>query len=279
MHGAPGTPGAPGARRAAPAPRWVRAATEWMPQRLRAEPAGRSRDAGCVRMRRVKASYPQHIGRRAPKGADAPGRVAPVPLGYWEMQHYAQLCAALGRRRTRADAQKASGRAPQSRRDRSTSGSRSVVLRAEIGRKPHRDRSASGSKSVGRVRAVQTSRRTRKDRQTNMRAQTEERRRKHSYYSSMISRLNISSSPPSTDASPSSSPSISSSASTRANSAVPTTVTAKAPAANIAHFPAPFAKSIPAHLSCRGSRIASRSAIFFGIFSNEAPSIPSPRGF
>ena len=266
MHGAPGTPGAPGARRAAPAPRWVRAATEWMPQRLRAEPAGRSRDAGCVRMRRVKASYPQHIGRRAPKGADAPGRVAPVPLGYWEMQHYAQLCAALGRRRTRADvqdaaegertrrmradAQDASGRAPQSRRDRSTSGSRSVVLRAEIGRKPHRDRSASGSKSVGRVRAVQTSRRTRKDRQTNMRARTEERRRKHSYYSSMISRPNISSSPPSTDASPSSSPSISSSAPTRANSAVPTTVTAKASAANIAHFPAPFAKSIPAHLSC-----------------------------
>ena len=255
MHGAPGTPGAPGARRAAPAPRWVRAATEWMPQRLRAEPAGRSRDAGCVRMRRVKASYPQHIGRRAPKGADAPGRVAPVPLGYWEMQHYAQLCAALGRRRMRADAQmaqKASGRADgaEGERTRIPKPPRSVHFRLEIGRNPHRDRSASGSKSVGRVRAVQTSRRTRKDRQTNMRARTEERRRKHSYYSSMISRPNISSSPPSTDASPSSSPSISSSAPTRANSAVPTTVTAKAPAANIAHFPAPFAKSIPAHLSC-----------------------------
>ena len=280
MHGAPGTPGAPGARRAAPAPRWVRAATEWMPQRLRAEPAGRSRDAGCVRMRRVKASYPQHIGRRAPKGADAPGRVAPVPLGYWEMQHYAQLCAALGRRRTRADARpKVAEIGPLPARDRSYSAPRSVANRIEIGRNPRRDRSASGSKSVGRFRAAQTSQRTEKGRQTNMRAQTEERRRKHSYYSSMISWLNISSSPPSTDASPSSSPSISSSASTRANSAVPTTVTAKAPAANIAHFPAPFAKSIPAHLSCRGSRIASRSAIFFGIFSNEAPSIPSPRGF
>ena len=150
MHGAPGTPGAPGARRAAPAPRWVRAATEWMPQRLRAEPAGRSRDAGCVRMRRVKASYPQHIGRRAPKGADAPGRVAPVPLGYWEMQHYAQLCAALGRRRTRADAQmaqKASGRAG-CERTRIPKPPRSVVTRIEIGRNPRRDRSGSASRSV-----------------------------------------------------------------------------------------------------------------------------------
>ena len=142
MHGAPGTPGAPGARRAAPAPRWVRAATEWMPQRLRAEPAGRSRDAGCVRMRRVKASYPQHIGRRAPKGADAPGRVAPVPLGYWEMQHYAQLCAALGRRRMRADARpKVAEIGPLPARDRSYSAPRSVANRIEIGPLPARNRS------------------------------------------------------------------------------------------------------------------------------------------
>ena len=153
MHGAPGTPGAPGAGRAASAPRWVRAATEWMPQRLRAEPAGRSRDAGCVRMRRVKASYPQHIGRRAPKGADAPGRVAPVPLGYWEMQHYAQLCAALGRRRTRADAQmaqKASGRADgaEGERTRTPKPPRSVHFRLEIGRTPRRDRSQTASRSV-----------------------------------------------------------------------------------------------------------------------------------
>ena len=153
MHGAPGTPGAPGAGRAASAPRWVRAATEWMPQRLRAEPAGHSRDAGCVRMRRVKASYPQHIGRRAPKGADAPGRVAPVPLGYWEMQHYAQLCAALGRRRTRADAQmaqKASGRADgaEGERTRTPKPPRSVHFRLEIGRTPRRDRSQTASRSV-----------------------------------------------------------------------------------------------------------------------------------
>ena len=38
------------------------------------------------------------------------------------------------------------GRNP--RRDRSTSGSRSVVLRAEIGRKPHRDRSQPAPRSV-----------------------------------------------------------------------------------------------------------------------------------
>ena len=121
-----------------------------MPQRLRAEPAGRSRDAGCVRMRRVKASYPQHIGRRAPKGADAPGRVAPVPPGYWEMQHYAQLCAALGRRRTRADAQmaqKASGRAG-CERTRAPKSPRSVHFRLEIGRTPRRDRSQTASRSV-----------------------------------------------------------------------------------------------------------------------------------
>ncbi len=53
-------------------------AKERTPQRLRAEPSVRWCGAGCVRMRRVKASYPQHIGRRAPKGADAPGRVARV---------------------------------------------------------------------------------------------------------------------------------------------------------------------------------------------------------
>ena len=104
-------------------------------------------------MRRVKASYPQHIGRRAPKGADAPGRVAPVPLGYWEMQHYAQLCAALGRRRTRADAQmaqKASGRADgaEGERTRTPKPPRSVHFRLEIGRTPRRDRSQTASRSV-----------------------------------------------------------------------------------------------------------------------------------
>ena len=168
---------------------------------------------------------------------------------------------------------------PLPARDRSYSAPRSVANRIEIGRNPRRDRSASGSKSVGRFRAAQTSQRTEKGHQTTMRAQPEERRRKHSHYSSMISWLNISSSPPSTDESSPSSPSVSSSAPTRTNSAAPIAVTAKAPAATAAHFPAPLAKSIPAHLSRRGSRIASRSAIFFGIFSNETPSIPAPRDF
>ena len=193
------------------------------------------------------------------------------------MRNYAQHSGGAGRERTCRMPQKASGRAGCERTRRMRADARPKTT--EIGRNPRRDRSASGSKSVGRFRAAQTSQRTEKGRQTIMRTQPEERRRKHSYYSSMISWLNISPSPPSTDESSSSSPSVSSSAPTRANSAVPITVTAKAPAATAVHFPAPLAKSIPAHLSRRGLRIASRSAIFFGIFSNKTPSIPTPRDF
>ena len=81
-------------------------------------------------MRRVKASYPQHIGRRAPKGADAPGRVARVsPDAIWATGGADVFAEDAGW-----------GQPYVRRRPRGQGPPRSVHFRTEIGSVPHRDR-------------------------------------------------------------------------------------------------------------------------------------------
>ena len=119
----------------------MRAAKERTPQRLRAGPAVRWRGAGCVRMRRMEASYPQHIGRRAPKAADAPGRVARVsPDAIWATGGADVFAEDAGW-----------GQPYVRRRPRGQGPPRSVHFRTEIGSVPRRDRFTSAPRSVRRT--------------------------------------------------------------------------------------------------------------------------------